>query len=125
MGGNEEGDGKVGYANPPKHSRFKKDHSGNPSGKKKKGPTLEEALERALAKEIAVMIGGKKEKKPIVEIIVGKAVNKALEGDYRFLKLVLEQGSKLKTDHPAEEKTLQPHHLEMLRDLLSEMEDKP
>jgi hypothetical protein len=114
------GDDKVGFGNPPKHSRFKKGESGNPSGKKKKSMTLDEALERALSKEVAVMIGGKKEKKAVVEILVGKAVNKALEGEFRFLKLILEHGARLKIEDIVEEKKLQPHHLEMLRELLDE-----
>ena len=117
------GDDKVGFGNPPRHSRFKKGQSGNPSGRKKKSITLDEALERALGKEVAVMIGGKKEKKAVVEILVGKAVNKALEGEYRFLKLVLEHGARLKIEDIVEDKKLQPHHLEMLRELLDEPGD--
>lgn len=113
----------VGYGHPPKHTRFKKGTSGNPSGKKKKSVTLEAALQSALANEVQVSIGGKKLKKPVAEIIIGKAVNKALEGDVRFMKLVLEHGSRLKPEEIEDDKALQPHHLQMLRDLLDEMED--
>lgn len=118
-----DGEEPVGYGRPPKHTRFKKGTSGNPSGKKKKSVTLEAALQSALANEVQVSIGGKKQKKPVAEIIVGKAVNKALEGDVRFMKLVLEHGSRLKPEEIEDDKALQPHHLQMLRDFLDEMED--
>ncbi|MBP0441378.1 DUF5681 domain-containing protein [Tianweitania sediminis] len=47
-------DFKVGYANPPKHSQFKKGHSGNPRGRKRRSENTNVLLLEDLAELIEV-----------------------------------------------------------------------
>ena len=59
---------KVGYKNPPKHSRFKKGQSGNPHGKSKKTKTLDEVVIAFMGKPKTVLQDGKKVKVAPVEL---------------------------------------------------------
>ena len=52
------GDG-VGYCRPPKAHRFKPGQSGNPKGRPKGVPTLQEAITREAAKLVKVKQGGR------------------------------------------------------------------
>jgi hypothetical protein len=45
---------KVGYCNPPTHSRFKKGHSGNPQGRPKGTHNIGKVLERTLREKVII-----------------------------------------------------------------------
>ncbi|MGY3549432.1 MULTISPECIES: DUF5681 domain-containing protein [unclassified Bradyrhizobium] len=93
-GGN---DYKVGYRRPPRHGQFKKGQSGNPSGgRKPRKPiadsrpikTIADVLYEELQQEVTVRENGKKYKITKMEALVKGAVNHAMQGDIRPLKLV-------------------------------------
>lgn len=81
----------VGYRKPPKHTRFKKGQSGNPSGKKQKPDKhIPDILLDILNEKISVVINGKKRKASKIEAIMRRAVQKGLEADSKYLKILIE-----------------------------------
>lgn len=91
MDDDKEDNYAVGYRKPPKHTRFKKGQSGNPSGKRQRSKKkIYDLFEEILGEKLMVLINGKKKKTSKIEVAIRKAVQKALEGDFKFLKLVLE-----------------------------------
>jgi hypothetical protein len=78
-----------GYGKPPKRFRFKKGRSGNPSGKpgaKKHSSVL---MTKALLQLIPVKRDGGREKITKLQAIATQLVNKATEGHYQFIRLLL------------------------------------
>ena len=88
-----DNDDRVGYGRTPKHSRFKKGQSGNPSGRKRRHryEEGENPLRMLLLEEQTVKVGGKKVKMPAIEVMVKTMINKAMAGDYRSLKLIFQE----------------------------------
>lgn len=95
--GNDGGnDYKVGYRRPPQHGQFKKGQSGNPSGGRKRtkpvahrrSKTVADALHEELQQEVTVRENGKKYTITKMEALVKTAVNQAMQGDIRPLKVV-------------------------------------
>lgn len=93
-GGN---DYKVGYRRPPQHGQFKKGQSGNPSGGRKptkpaadRRPikTVADVLYEELQQAVTVRENGKKYTITKMEAVVKKAVNQAMQGEMRPLKVV-------------------------------------
>jgi len=88
----KSGDYQVGYRKPPEVTKFKKGQSGNPSGRPRKKPdmSIHDAVNEALAAGILVTLDGKKTRLPAVKVIGKALVNKALSGDPKAVKVVLE-----------------------------------
>ena len=86
------GEYPVGYRKPPDATKFKKGQSGNPSGRPRKKPdmSIHDAVKEALAAGIPVTLDGKRTKLPAVKVIGKALVNKALSGDLKAVKVVLE-----------------------------------
>jgi Family of unknown function (DUF5681) len=91
-------DDRGGYGRPPKASRYKKGQSGNPSGRKRRHRYEEEEnpLRMFLLEEKTVKIAGKKVKMPAVDIITMSMINKAMAGDHRSQKLLIQESGGLK-----------------------------
>lgn len=53
-----ESEHKVGYKNPPKHTRFKKGQSGNPKGRPKSGRGLKTDLKAELIGKMKIRVNG-------------------------------------------------------------------
>jgi hypothetical protein len=83
---------RVGYGSPPKHSRFKKGQSGNPKGRKKREDwrEWENPLRKYLLEPMTVTIQGKKVTMAVVDLLIKKAIHRALEGCTRNLKVLLD-----------------------------------
>ena len=81
-------DYKVGKGRPPKHTRFKKGQSGNPSGRKKL-PDVSEAVARVLEQKIVVTQDGVRKKMPGIEALLSKTFSKALTGDMRAAEFLI------------------------------------
>jgi hypothetical protein len=100
---NSDGQGyRVGYGKPPKHSRFRPGHSGNPSGRKKGARNLATDVKRTLKVPVKVNEGGRSRK---VSTQVGMLMllrEKALKGDARALDRFLELGIRFNNE-PASE----------------------
>lgn len=84
-------EGKVGYGNPPKHSRFKLGQSGNPSGRPKGSKSLKSVLEDELAREINMSEQGVQSTVTKMEALAKRLVGDALSGNARALSELLRQ----------------------------------
>jgi Family of unknown function (DUF5681) len=79
----------VGYAQPPKHTQFRPGQSGNPSGQRKKRESLQDIVAKVLFEKTELQIGERTEKIPGVIGLIRIAMNRALQGDYKFLMAIL------------------------------------
>lgn len=80
----------VGYRRPPKQHRFKPGQSGNPKGRPKGAPTLEESMTREAAKHVKVKQGDKIISVPKLEALTRRVFAKALEGDLAAARMVFQ-----------------------------------
>jgi hypothetical protein len=74
---------KVGYGNPPVHTRFKQGQSGNPSGRAKGSQNLKTLFNKVLDEEISLREGADVRRITKAEAIVRGVVVGALKGDSR------------------------------------------
>ena len=81
-------DYKVGKGRPPKHTRYKKGQSGNPSGRKKL-PDVAQAAARVLEQKISVTQDGVRKRMPGIDALLSKAFAKALTGDMRAAEFLI------------------------------------
>jgi len=98
-------DYKVGKGRPPKHTRYKKGQSGNPSGRKKL-PDVAQAAARVLEQKISVTQDGVRKRMPGIDALLSKAFAKALTGDMRaaeFLIKIVANDNAQRTDDGQEE----------------------
>lgn len=83
MLGNRENTGKVGKGKPPKHTRFKAGESGNPAGRPKKIPAIDELLADILSEENSGLSAAR-------EVIIA-LVKKAKSGDVRAAEVLFDR----------------------------------
>jgi len=83
-------DEKVGYASPPKHSRYKKGQSGNRKGRKPKTRSLGKLLEAELDQMIEVREGGRIRRISKREALITTLVNDAIKGKAGARQLMLQ-----------------------------------
>lgn len=76
---------KVGYMNPPQHTRFKKGKSGNPRGRPRKQEDLNTELHRVLNRKVRVKDND--QKLPIRDALMWKLRDLALQGDKQAIAL--------------------------------------
>lgn len=79
----------VGYAKPPRNTRFKKGQSGNPAGRPKGSPNVATVLEQTLSELVVVNENGRRKTISKLEAAVKQLVNKAAAGDARALQQLL------------------------------------
>lgn len=85
---NKQENGKtyeVGYAKPPKHSRFKPGESGNPNGRPSGTLNFASVLLRTLRERVVINENGKRTVITKLEASVKQLVNKAASGDMRAM----------------------------------------
>ena len=100
------GSDKVGYGKPPKHSQFKKGRSGNPKGRPKEVQAhmpVSRIIRYSLSEEIQGSVNGKTRKMTKLAAIIEVQSAKALKGDTRAAKLLIDLGHK----HIAAHQTLE------------------
>jgi Family of unknown function (DUF5681) len=100
------GSDKVGYGKPPKHTQFKKGQSGNPKGRPKQVQAhmpVSRIIRHSLSEEIQGQVNGKTRKMTKLAAIIEVQSAKALRGDTRAAKLVIDLGHK----HIAPHQTLE------------------
>jgi hypothetical protein len=85
-------DETVGYGRPPKHTRFAKGRSGNPKGRPKGSPNVKTAIRKAIDCRVAVKIGKKTVKMNPIDAMAHRLVQKALEGDLKAMRELVEYG---------------------------------
>jgi len=96
---------EIGYGKPPKHTQFQQGKSGNPSGRPKaeqQFKTVDRIVQDVLLKEVKGQVGGKHRTMLGLEAVVTVQLAKALNGDTRAAKLVLDRADK----HVATRQTL-------------------
>ena len=80
----------VGYGRPPKHTRFKPGHSGNPKGRPQGTKNLKTDLMEELSERISISEGGKPKKlskqRALLKSLMARAITK---GDARAANILL------------------------------------
>jgi Family of unknown function (DUF5681) len=82
---------KVGYGNPPKHTRFEKGKSGNPEGRPKGSRNFATVLQDELKRRVPVTEDGKRKKITKREATAKQLANKAASGDLKAIPIVLNE----------------------------------
>jgi hypothetical protein len=80
---------KVGYAKPPKHTRFTKGRSGNPKGRPTGSKNLATMMIEELTQPVPIVENGKRTKIPKIRAAVRQAVNRAMVGDFKALQQIV------------------------------------
>jgi hypothetical protein len=84
-----ETDNEVGYGKPPKHSQFKKGHSGNPRGRPRGAKNLATLVGQALDQKVSVSEQGRHRKVTKREAIITQLVNKSAQADLKATTILL------------------------------------
>lgn len=82
---------RVGYARPPKSTRFQPGRSGNPKGRPKGSKNVKRLFDEELAKSVTLTENGKRRRMPKRQALTKQLVNKALTNDPKATALVLDQ----------------------------------
>lgn len=80
---------KVGYKNPPRHSRFKPGQSGNPKGRKKGKETLADILKGELNRKMTIREGDQEIRITKQQALVKARLNAAIKGDRHAVNTIL------------------------------------
>jgi hypothetical protein len=80
---------RVGYRNPPAHTRFQPGQSGNPSGRPKGHQNLKTLFNKILNEEISLREGADVRKVSKAEAILRSVVLGALKGDIRHTAMLV------------------------------------
>ena len=97
------GDGG-GYCRPPKAHRFRPGQSGNPRGRPRGVPTLQEAMTREAAKLVKVKQGDEIIKVPKIVALARRVFAKALEGDLAATRIVFQLSAEPGTSEASTQK---------------------
>jgi hypothetical protein len=108
-------DERIGYRRPPKHSRFAKGQSGNPSGRPKGARSFKTIIEAELNEKLTIIENGKSRRLTKRELAVKALVNMALKGDIRSFIEVVRISEVAAAEAPAEA-PLSPEDEALLRD---------
>ena len=84
-----DGNWKVGFGKPPKHTQFRKGRSGNPKGRPRGSRNASTLLDEALKELVMVSENGERRTVSKLEAILKQLVNKAAQGDHRATQLLL------------------------------------
>lgn len=80
---------EVGYAKPPKASRFQPGKSGNPNGRPRKAKSINALLEQALSSPVTITEHGKQMTVEQRTVLIKALVARAIKGDMRANTIVL------------------------------------
>jgi hypothetical protein len=80
----------VGYKRPPVSTQFKKGQSGNPKGRTKASDALSLIIRKSAKERVTVQENGTRKSLTKREATVKQLFNKAMSGDQRAIKLVLD-----------------------------------
>ena len=117
----------VGYGKPPRHTRFRKGQSGNPKGRPAGTRNLATLVEQTLDEPVVINENGRRKTIRKREALVKLLTNKAVAGDQRAFKLLLEilrtRGGGSDSELPSADSddprsaTLKPHRRELFAKL--------
>jgi hypothetical protein len=83
------GDYRVGYCQPPKHTRFKPGHSGNPKGRPKGAKNEATIWHNIFARKISIRDRGRIRNVSLLEAMLLKYTERALNGEAKAADFVL------------------------------------
>ncbi len=81
----------VGFCKPPKSTQFKKGQSGNPAGRPKGSKNTATVANAVLNEKIAITENGRQKVVTKREALMKQLVNRSVQGDLGFLRLVVTQ----------------------------------
>lgn len=87
---NENDAYKVGYGRPPLNTRFEKGRSGNPKGRRRKSVLSSIPFREILEEPQVVQMAGRKVRMSKGEILVRKLLERALQGEPRSTRMLLD-----------------------------------
>jgi hypothetical protein len=79
---------RVGYGNPPTHSRFQRGKSGNPKGRPKGTLNMSTVLERTLREKVVIAENGKQRRVTKLQAAVKQLIDKSASGELRAIQLL-------------------------------------
>jgi hypothetical protein len=79
---------KLGYCNPPEHTRFKKGQSGNLQGRPKGTLNIATVLARTLREKVIINENGRRKTVSKLEAAIKQLTNKAASGELKALQLL-------------------------------------
>ena len=62
------------YRKPPRETQFKPGQSGNPGGRPKREPTVRDALQKALQREVPAVLDGRRQMLPAMDVLANALV---------------------------------------------------
>jgi len=87
----------VGYGRPPKQHQFKPGQSGNPKGRPKGAPTLQEIMAKEVTKHVKIKQGENIVSVPKLEALARRVFAKALEGDLVAARMIFQLAAEPET----------------------------
>jgi hypothetical protein len=116
-----EGDYPVGYRRPPKEYQWKPGQSGNPKGRPRKKRDKQIILEKIMNETITISEDGEKRKVSKCDALFRSHMAKAIRGDTRSAKLILQEAERVGVGDPGAERAMIPYRDSVLQsDLLFE-----
>jgi Family of unknown function (DUF5681) len=82
---------RIGFAKPPRETRFRSGRSGNPKGRPKGAKNFATALEVELRATVPVTENGRRRRLSKRQVIAKQLVNRATEGDLKAMPLLLNE----------------------------------
>jgi uncharacterized protein DUF5681 len=99
---------QVGYAKPPRKTRFEKGRSGNPAGRVKGSKNVSKLLLQAMGEPVVVTENGERKRITKGGAMIKQLVNKGASGDARSIQLLLaEMRSQLECELPPDQTSQQ------------------
>jgi hypothetical protein len=99
---------RVGYGNPPLHSRFKPGKSGNPKGRPKRSKGLNTIMRDTLSQKIIIRTSKGERRVPHIEAMVFKLIEQASKGNLRALQTVLDHYARAVSDEDHDRSPSEP-----------------
>jgi Family of unknown function (DUF5681) len=93
-------DEKVGYKRPPRHTRFRRGESGNPSGRQPGVRNFATDVKATLRAKVALSEKGKTRRVSTQEAVLLRLKEKALKGDPRALEQIIRLAQIFNGDGP-------------------------
>jgi hypothetical protein len=109
---------RVGYGNPPRHTRFKPGQSGNPAGRPRASRNLRTELIEELGEEVNLREGDRTVRLTRQRAIVKKLIAAAMDGDIRAITTVANLHGRILGDEPADDSHGSKFDAEFLQDLV-------
>lgn len=111
---------RIGYRRPPAHSRFKPGQSGNKRGRPKGSKNIETVVRSLLDQKVTIQDAAGRRRVSAIEALLRTLMQRALRGDNRAAKLLLDVQQKLPpSDAPADATPSSAEDQEILADYLA------